>query len=347
VQKQVDAANRIIEDLNQPAPPPGEVPVVEPPVELVEPVEPVNLLAAEPTPIELTPPTEDAPWEHKYNVLQGKYNAEVPRLTRQVQEQDGQLSDIRQQLTNTQTILASLNQRTADPEGEVGAPATPPQRLVQDDEITAFGADLHDFIKRTAVEAVAPKLQDGISSLDQRLSRAESVAQTAQAQATRVEEIGVFDLLATDIPDWEVQNKDPLFLSWLEEVDPYTGAQRGQLLTQAFERHDGPRVVALFQGFKNENAAVTPQPTIPAPVEVTPLPEPQSLEGLVAPGTPKSGIDGGAPNDAEKRVWTQPMISQLYAQINEYTKKGKSAPDELKSLEADLIRGQSEGRVQA
>jgi hypothetical protein len=257
------------------------------------------------------------------------------------------LSDIRQQLTNTQTILASLNQRNADPEGKVGAPATPPQRLVQDEEITAFGADLHDFIKRTAVEAVAPKFEEGISSLDQRLSRAESVAQNAQAQAARVEEVGLFDLLVTEIPDWEVQNKDPLFLSWLEEVDPYTGAQRGSLLTQAFERHDGPRVVALFQGFKNENAAVTPQPTIPAPAEVIPTPEPQSLEGLVAPGTPKSGIDSGAPNDAEKRVWTQPMIAQLYAQINEYTKKGKSAPDELKRLEADLIRGQGEGRVQA
>jgi hypothetical protein len=340
VQKQVDEANELIEkiypvaDSDAPAPAEGEeAPVLEdtPPVE------------------EVVPPNKEVDFEHKYNVLQGKYNAEVPRLSRQVQEQDGLISDIRQQLTNTQTMLASMSQgKSAVPNEEVVSPASPAPRLVQDDEIREFGPDLYDFIKRTAQEAV--DIKAATQPLEQRLGKAEQQALSAVQSVARDQGEKVLNLLSREVPKWETQNTDEAFLTWLLEVDPYTGSERGKLLSQAFASHDGPRVVAFFKGFLNENAVVTTPTPAPAPPDETPIATPaegQGLEGLVAPGTPKSGVDSGAPNEAGKRVWTQPLVTDLYAKINEFTKRGKQAPKELRALEADLIRAQTEGRIQA
>ncbi|MCK5318039.1 MAG: hypothetical protein KAJ55_08995 [Anaerolineales bacterium] len=329
------------------------------PVELVEdpptdPPAPEDPPTDPPAPADPPPTTVDealAAAEHKYKVLQGKYNAEVPRLTRQAQEQEQGLRDMRQQLTNTQTLLASLNQGNAAPQPNAGASApTPPQRLVKDDEIREFGPDLYDFIQRAAKEAV--DVQGLTQPLEQRLSLAEEAVQTTVNSQVREAEIKVHATLDAEAPKWREQNEDPEFLAWLEEVDPYTGARRGEILTQAYQNHDSSRVVAFFNGFLNENAAITPQPPAPAPADdlLNPDPAPPEglpLEGLIAPGTPKSGSDGGAPNEAGKRVWNRPQVVALYAKINEFTKKGTPAPKALQELEADLIRAQGEGRIQA
>jgi hypothetical protein len=244
-------------------------------------------------------------------------------------------------------MVASLNQGPVAPEDNAVAPVTPPQRLVKDDEIHQFGADLHDFIKRTALETVQPGVQ-GLARLEQRISVTEqSVKDTAEVAAGNAVE-KVLTQLDKKVPNWEVQNKDPRFIAWLDEVDPYAGSPRGELLSQAYAAHDGPRVVALFLGYQNENVALTPptsEPPAPA-VEVPAEPEAPGLEALVAPGTPKTRAQGDAPNEAGKRVWSQPDVTELYAKINEYTKKGKKVPKDLRAMEADLIRAQSTGRIQ-
>lgn len=285
----------------------------------------------------------NAAWEHKYKVLQGKYNAEVPRLSRQNQENESSLRDLRQQVTNLQTTLASLSSGQTAP--KAAPPASPAQRRVKDEEIQTFGADLYDFIKRSALEAVTPELTRVVQPVEQRLAVTEAAATTAAKTVAADAVQKVHTLLNEQVPDWEQLNELPEFLAWLAERDPYAGVPRGQLLTQAYQGHDGPRVVAFFMGFKNENAAVTPQPNASAPLAPV-APEAQMLQ-LVAPGTPKAGPASGAPNDAGQRVWTRDDVQSLYRQINEFTKKGKQPPAELRTLEADLIRAQSQGRVRA
>ena len=54
----------------------------------------------------------------------------------------------------------------------------------------------------------------------------------------------------------------PAFLTWLDEEDPYAGATRRNLLLNAFDQRDGPRVVAFFSGFLNEQRTIDPQPSL-------------------------------------------------------------------------------------
>ena len=331
VRKAAARANALVAEMNTPPQPAAPAPAAPPAAAAPPPAAP----AAAPAP---QAPNENDTWQHRYSVLQGKYNAEVPRLQNQVREQDQLLRDMRQQLTNQQTMLASLSAGQSAPNAQ--PPAQPAARRVKDEEIRQFGPDLYDFIKRTSLEAVQPEIERVAAPIQQRLTKTEAAATTA-AQTVAVDAVQrLYALLNDQVPDWEQLNEAPEFLAWLEQRDPYTGLARGELLAQAYKAHDGPRVVAFFNGFKSENAAISP-PAAPAPA--APAPESQMMQ-LVAPGTPKAGA-GGAPSDAGKRVWTRADVQQLYAKINEFTRRNKPVPVELKQLEADLVRAQSEGRL--
>jgi len=209
-----EQAKALAAQQQQPAPVELVIPE-DPPADPPAPEDPPTDPPAPADPPTLTVEESLAAAEHKYKVLQGKYNAEVPRLTRQAQEQEQGLRDMRQQLTNTQTLLASLNQGNAAPQPNAGASApTPPQRLVKDDEIREFGPDLYDFIQRAAKEAV--DVQGLTQPLEQRLSLAEEAVQTTVNSQVREAEIKVHEALDSQAPKWRQQNEDPLFLAWLE-----------------------------------------------------------------------------------------------------------------------------------
>src|SRR5262245_2589577 len=281
VKKHIDNANKIADDYykalrgEQPAAPPAGEPPATPPAG--EPPPASNTPpAGEPPPASNTPPATppsnvanipqpDA--EQRYRVLQGKYNAEVPRLQTQVREQGDTIKQLRDQLTATQTLLASLSgQQASAPAGNAPPAGTPaaPKKLVQDEEIREFGADLIDVVRRAAREEIAQQVP---AVVEQRVAPvAQRVDQVAQAAGSVVKSVqqndqqSVLDLLADKVPNWTTVNEDPEFLAWLDQRDSYSGARRGDMLSQAYKAHDGPRVVAFFNGFLKEHATVTTPP---------------------------------------------------------------------------------------
>ncbi|NJN00242.1 MAG: hypothetical protein HC793_00730 [Aquincola sp.] len=246
------------------------------------------------------------------------------------------------QLTSQQQLLASLGSQRPAVAGSNGAAPAPGTKLVKDEEVREFGADLYDFIQRTAKESVLPEVDRRFEH--QLKPVAAQVAQTASAVSAQGQAVAksaeerVLQQLAAEVPNWDVLDADPGFLAWLDQYDPYSGSKRGELLNQAYKRHDGPRVVAFFKGYLNENAAVTPTPT-PAPA----APAPQvSLESLTAPGAPKAGT-AGAQEGAGKRIWTRAEIKQHYreVQLGKFSKR----LDDARRIEADIFAAQREGRI--
>ena len=55
-------------------------------------------------------PADDPAAEQRYKVLQGKYNAEVPRYQQQLKEREAQLQAMQNQLASTQALLAGMAQ---------------------------------------------------------------------------------------------------------------------------------------------------------------------------------------------------------------------------------------------
>lgn len=335
VQKQVEEANRLAEQLakerQSPAPPPPDgTPAPDPGA--------APAAAAPPPPDGAPAPVPADGWEQKYRVLQGKYNAEVPRLQRQANEQATAIEQLKAQLTATQGMLASIAQnRGAAPNGQSPAPAAP-VKLVKDEEVKEFGEDLTDFIKRVAQEALLPALDQKLKPVQQQVARATEQSEEDRRRAAQVAHEQLLTTLDREISWWREQNKDPAFFDWLGQPDPYSGVERGVLLKQAYESFDAPRIVALFTGYRNEHAVVTP----PAPA-AAPAGAPQrTLDDFVAPGSPKAGATG-AQNGAGKRIWTQAEIKQFYtdAAAGKF-RNNKQRRDEI---ERDIHAAAVEGRV--
>lgn len=338
VQKQIDEANRIAAEIypaakagDTPPAPNGEAP--PPPAPPAPPAPAAGETPPPPAPL----PTSD--WEQRYKVLQGKYNAEVPRLQAQIRDMQTAQQNLQSQLVGTQSLLASLGQAAPRAASQSdGVPAGSVKKLVKDEEVTEFGADLYDFIKRAAAEAVLPQVDQRLKPVTQQLEKVSKTADSAATGVSRTEQQKVLDQLSAAVPNWTDVNQDEGFLAWLDQVDPYAGEPRGVLLQRAYQRHDGPRVVAFFEGFLKENATVSPA-TPPAPAPGTPA---VTLESMVAPGTARAGSAAGA-QDGAKRIWTPAEISQFYKDKanGKFNRNQKAATE----IEADIFAAQREGRI--
>lgn len=349
VQKQVDKAAQIADEYygrkpdGEGAAAPGDPPAAASPAPAAS--EPAASAtppasaepAAEPTPV----PTPD--WEQRYKVLQGKYNAEVPRLQGQVKELTENTRRMAEQLTATQSLLATLSaDRAPTPGADAGRqPEGRSQaRLVKEEEIKEFGPDLIDVVRRIAREEQATLIPEIDRRLEPVAKQLQTVSQSADQIGQRVarqDQQSVLDFLAEQVPDWKKQNEDPGFLEWLLQEDPYAGVQRDALLQRAFQANDGPRVVAFFKGYQTEHAAVTPTP--PSTPAVKPTKGPQKkLDALVAPGTPRVA-PAGAQEGSGKRRWTRKEIADFYSG------RSRISAEERARLEADLFAAQREGRI--
>lgn len=274
-------------------------------------------------PTDEKPKPERTDWKQKYNVLQGKYDAEVPRLS----------ADLRSALS-----------RIGDLETVAAAPAEEPVSVVPavltEEEIADYGEDLIGVIERKAREMAISEFEPVVADLrNQIISLSQKVGVTGEKIAVR-EQNEVFAVLDRDIKDWRAVNTSQAFKDWLELTDPFSGQTRKKLLIDGFDAKDALRVKSFFEGFLKENAAVSSE-TTGAPAGEAGNTSTLKLEDYIAPGTPKGGGQAGAPK--EKRKWTRKEIGTFYSGIQ----KGhfKNRPEDKARIEADIVSATVEGRI--
>lgn len=262
---------------------------------------------------------ESEKFEQRYKVLQGKYNKEVPVLNTQVKE-------LQNELVSMRGLLASLEQM--EPVKKQAG-----DKLLKDDEIADYGSDMIDVIKRAAREELTPEMHRLELENEQLRNALGGMSESVSENARDI----VLRSLTIEVPDWKEINQNTGFLEWLEGVDPYSGSQKADMLTQAFENNDAARVIAFFKGYLNENVMVTPPPA-----EVTPAEPKVDLTSLAAPGTPRGGA--AAPSaQAEKRLYTQKDIAEFYRNVQHGMYKDNKA--EKEAIERDILAAGREGRL--
>lgn len=230
VQNQIDRAAEIQGNLGKPvetenpadaAPEEtGEQPKVEPdaqPAEKPKQVEP-----------ELADGKPASYWKHRFDVLQGKYNAEVPALRKEV-------TDLQKQI-----------QEAAKPDGSAVERAQNAMADLTKDEIEEFGPELVNLIQRVAGNVAKSTQPDPeVQEMRDRLKAMDDERQQ-DIEAT------FWSDLETQVPDFRQVNADPAFHAWLAAFDQFTGVQRQQLLAQAQKDWKAAPVIALFNAFKQE-----------------------------------------------------------------------------------------------
>lgn len=269
---------------------------------------------------------ETTDWQHKYNVLKGKYDKEVPRLQQQNNAMQGQITDLQNQIND---IL------TRGFESDEESDRIQPGKYLKEDELEDYGADMIDVVKRAAREEFEPML----AKLQEENSQLRGLLGGMQKQTANNARQVMLDHLDEQVPNWREVNGNQEFLGWLENVDPYSGQKKLDMLRQAFEGNNTQRVMAFFRGFLNENAAFA---TAQSPKQSA---EPQvNLETLVAPGRASDGDQPRAQEgNVSGKVWTSADVKKFYSDVQRGVYRNN--PAERDKLERDIFLAQKQGRL--
>lgn len=296
VQDAAKRSNELLDSLKQPAD--GNTPN-----EAATPTDP----AATPATPEVQPERRD--WKAAYHVLQGKYNAEVPRLSEQLRAATGRITDLETKLATPPTPAPA-------------APVAPANTVELDRE--KYGDELVDFLQRTKAEAVesAKQAVDPLKTQVEKIEQSTEERAKAEAERQRADWMAEF---TKRVPDWQAIDLEPEWQQFLATRDQNSGRQRQELLQDAFQSGDLERTVHFFNEYDKLKA--------PAPAAQQP---PPALAARVVPDT-----TGRSSSGTEKKVWTRVEIKKFY---DAYVAR-KISPEKAKEIEADIEAASREGRI--
>ena len=213
-----------------------------------------------------TPPKEEVKsdttdWKQKYQTLDGKYKAEVPRLSAEV----SQWKDYAESLTRR---ISELEETVKKPPKEESDPEM--------DSVAEVNPEVAKLIKKMKEEH-----RDEIAKLRKELETGISADIKSVKDDIQLSKQDRFDLAMREYgaPDWREVDQNPDFLEWLNAPVPYTKATKLDLLRTAARDLDAKTVSQFFLDFK---ASKTP-PEPDGNVE----PQPDKLNKFTAP--PRSG----------------------------------------------------------
>lgn len=210
---------------------------------------------------------------NRYASLQGKYNAEVPRL-------QSNLKDLESRYQQLMEENESLRSEIAHNEAN--------QSYLTQEDTDAYGEDMVDLVRRGAREEAARYASEA-AVMKAQIQELQAQVQASTYKADQIREESFYSTLTKECPQWESQNSDPGFLAWLDEADPVYGFQRNEALQRAFNNLDPFAVAQIF----NQYARLRSAP----------------LARQVSPNVSR-GASGGAPvND---QIWTNEQIAAFY-----------------------------------
>lgn len=253
LKQQREAERKIKEASEEPALEANEntdlpAPAVEPPA-AEEPA--LNVEPAPVAPAISDGTTNDGQWEHKYSVLQGKYNKEVGDLKSMV-------VDLKAQMERQDVVIQGLNSQQSE-----NTPANVEVEDLNPEDFTGWGDEM-----KTMVTTVN-KLKSIINDQNQIIAGLKGQAPAQQAQGdnglqTRVEtlESEINDSRITSYikylddnikGDWRKLNTNPQFNAWLAIVDPISMQPRKAALTIAAQGLRGSQVASIFNTYISAN----------------------------------------------------------------------------------------------
>lgn len=267
--------------------------------------EPAPKPKEEPTP---TPaPGED--YEHKFNVLQGKYNSEVPALAYE-------LAKSNQRIKELETRLESKPKE--EPRFE------PKVDLESNEKIKAFKTEYPDVFEAAQVIANAI-IDQRLSKIDEKISKVEkNVGSVTESFGQTERERFKADLdKDQDVgKEWRSMNKNPEFINSLQTKDIYSGKTKHELLTDAWNRMDKE---ATLQFFKDHKAAKSSKPAQKSKGSDV---DPKKID------PPKGGSGGPNIDTTEKNqpVITPADLTEFYQSVANGDYRGREAEAEKEEL---------------
>jgi hypothetical protein len=255
-----------------------------------------------------------ADWKQKYQTLDGKYKAEVPRLTRIIKE----LRYENTQLSRQVSRLSSGEDGTHRV-GHTDAEINP-------DSFAEYGEDVKNLARMTAEERKRNQ------ELHEKMQKIESSLQVK-------EETAFEDRLEQLCPNAFVQNHDSEFVAYLQANPEINGK-----LQTAVTGRNADAVAEVFNTYRRQAgyyygtetpAAVNPPAASPKEAEKNPLKK-TDVSRQVQPTKNRP-----ASSHPSTKIYTRADIKKFYDDVA----RGRYTEKESAALEADINKAINEGRV--
>lgn len=314
--KQVEAQLKEVEEIEKQLR--GETP--EPTPEESTEAQPAQPTSEQPQPAEPKPevkpeaPVTETPeetWQQKYRTLKGMYDAEVPRLHAQVKD-----------LTKR---LDAIQNAKPEPKPEPKAPL----KLVTDAEVREFGADLIE-VQRKVAQEVAQEFKNDIDNLK---TENQKLREQLDSTGAQISESSFDQQLHRLVPHFDDVNRDPRWISWLNEIDPILRGPRMAVAQQAYNTGDAQAVADYVKLFEATLAATTKSDASDK--------RKQEQELQVQPTKNNSQSN----TQAAAKVYTNAQIEGMFKRVTELHTRGDSAA--ATKLEAEIDAAFRDGRVTA
>lgn len=273
--------------------------VVEKVVEKVE--KPVQEPTTQPKPVEKPEPKiidkqDVVDFKPQYDVLAGKYNAEIPRYKSQVKAKDDEIQKLKdtivslgqKELSKPQEQPVAVTEMPIVKSADTKVPSfdIETKKYLKPEDSTDYGDGMLDLVVRGANEVVELKLKDyndklieyinnRIRQIEQKIPSLDDVRKDITAVKT-VQHDSTADKFYSDLnalsPNW-IEIKDNAhsngFSEWLDKPSPEAGFIRKDLLADAFNYFDANRVAMLYNAYTQnlesgtiESDEIVNEPTI-------------------------------------------------------------------------------------
>ena len=269
---------------------------------------PEETVEKESEPLETKQAAEEVNWEERYKHLQGKYEKEVPRLTKDIQELK-------------QSIVEKLVS-----EKPVESVEVPPKNAKVEKFRSEYTEDFIEGLLELVKTEIDPMLKERFAPVEKKVTDIEQ-----EQYESAVKEFK--DYLGSQVKgDWQKlwDGEDTGFEDFKKQEDPSGLYTYGELLDLYNDKWQADKMAKIFNTYLG--VGKTPEPVIP-PKQTNP-----EKDALVAPNRSTTHV---SPNVDEARIWTRDAIKEF----EKADRAGKYSPEESKAMWDDLILAPAQNRI--
>jgi len=308
VQRAGELSDTLQKELTDPKP--KDIPQTEP-KDTLPPNFPGDLPSSPPT------ETDTSDYKAKYLSLQGKYNAEVPKLTMEIRNLKSQVVSLEEQVS---TLLINKNQNAE--KGEV----------LNKEQFEQYGKEFGSLVDE--IQQLKKQNADFSAQIDS-LQSAPKGTNNHEAYMN-----GVIDAIARLGANFDIMNIDPVFIGWLKQVPPGDYEDRHAKLKRAEAAMDLPATVEIFKTYLGQI-----QPPAQDSGGPTLGKKPAANIPNIQPPHTLTGSDVNPNASGDKKVWSRAEILKFHTDQTAGVYRGREA--EVAEIDAKIFAAAREGRVSA
>lgn len=257
----------------------------------------------------ITPREETAEyWKHRFDVVQGKYNAETARMGEQLSFLKGQIEELK---SKPFEFTDQSNQSVSE---------------ILDDLEEEYGPEFTNAIDKRISRVVKEQVQEVVNGFQKDLT---NVKQTTAATEQQMFE----DVIDKLTPNWRSLNVNPEFVGWVQSnVETFSGVSFQDILVDAYNRRDAAKIAKIFNTYEQlKQKQSTKQTGTKA-----------EANQLVSPNKRGSNSNATIENNSGK-VFTQAQVQDFYQNLAQGAYAGKEAW--VKSMKEEILKANAEGRI--